>query len=64
MTPYNDSDLMQLETKLKNEVGRLHPETNQRRGVMELVANEAEILLDLVQKARGTASTSQEGSML
>jgi hypothetical protein len=64
MGSYTDSDLMQLATKLKNEVGRLHPETNQRRGVLELVANEAEILLDLVQKARGIASTSQEGSML
>lgn len=64
MGSYSDSDLLQLETKLKNEVGRLHPETNTRRGVMELVGSEAEILLELVQQARGTGGSSQEGSML
>lgn len=64
MPNYSDSDLLQLEVKLKNEVGRLHPETNQRRGVMELVANEAEILLALVQQARGVATGSQGEALI
>lgn len=51
LTPTQDQ-LMQLETKLRAEVQRLHPEGNARRGAVELVSEEAEILLQLVLQAK------------